>query len=55
MNSKNKFEVFVKSLTLDALKDTSILRFEKTGTGKIYYDIALEYALKASGLKPRDE
>lgn len=55
VNSKNKLEVFTKSLTLDALKDTSLLRFEKTGTGKVYYDIALEYALKASWLKPRDE
>ena len=55
VEKENRLEVFKKSLTLDVLKESSILHFEKTGTGRIYYDIAIEYALRASGLKSRDE
>jgi hypothetical protein len=55
INNTNNLATFSKSLTLDMLQDSSIIRFENSGTGKIYYDIALEYALRASTIKSRDE
>ncbi len=51
----NKLETFSTGFSLHALQDISRIHFEKSGTGRIYYDIALEYALQASGLKSRDE
>ncbi len=55
IGSGNVLETFTKSLSLDTLKDNSNIHFEKTGSGRLYYDIALEYILRASGMKSRDE
>ncbi len=55
IGKENALAVFSTGLSLDRLQDDSVLHFEKVGTGRIYYDIALQYALKASSIKPRDE
>ena len=55
IGSGNVLETFTKSLSLDTLKDSSDIHFEKIGSGRLYYDIALEYILRASGQKSRDE
>lgn len=55
IGSGNVLETFTKSLPLDTLKDSSTIHFEKTGSGRLYYDITLEYILRASGQRSRDE
>ena len=52
---ENMFEAYATGFALTALQDPSRFHFEKIGTGTFYYDIGLEYFLKASGLKSREE
>jgi len=55
IDSKNKLDTFSTGFALSALLDSSLVHFEKTGTGRIYYDIALEYAIPAKDIHARDE
>lgn len=55
INSTNRLETFSTGFLLSNLQDVSQFQFQKTGTGRIYYDISMTYALKASGIPARDE
>lgn len=54
-SQENMFEAYATGISLSTLGESSRFHFEKIGTWTLYYDIGLEYFLKASGLKAREE
>lgn len=54
VEKKTKLDTFQKTLTLDQLQSSSLFHMERTGSGRMYYDIGLTYSIPALSTPARD-